>query len=234
VKQILSNLCRASVAAAGVMVAASAAHGEARPLGFETEFDLPGVGAGTAIDALGAVRSRVLDVPSAAAKWEESIGSYLDALVGKQLAVEAPAAEVTAGPDATTEAVVKQELKALAGDDVNDDADADADEVADAKPAAAVEATAVNPLLLAPVLSHPMECEQCRKELEEAAAAQQDADQPAAEAKVDDEVAQQNLADWAADRASGKQSARSASDTASADAEGVFFDDASDDAEPTN
>ena len=234
-KHILGNLCRASVAAAGVMVAASAAHGESKPLGFETEFDLPGLTGGGnnvtgAIDAAGAVRRAVLDVPSAAAKWEESIGSYLDALVGKQAAVEAPAAEVPAGVDATTEAVVKQELEALAADD----ADTDADEDADAKPAAAAEAAPVNPLLLAPVLSHPMECELCRKELEAAAApaADEPAEEAAADAKVDDDAAQQKLADWATARAGEDQGARQSDDTASA--ESVFFDDLSDDAEPTN
>ena len=208
--QVFGKVCRASVAAAGVMVAASAASAESRPLLFETEFDVD-LAAGIA-----AVAPRVgtlsFDVPSAAAKWEESIGAYLEGLVDVEAApaadaapavdaaaadlvarieiqaftvTEAPAAEAGAKP-------LPPEVLVALGFDLADavlEARAAVPAAAQkqgegdaAKPQAAADAR-----LLAPVLSEPMGCPGCAAHAAHAA-------------RVDDAAAWQKLADWAASR----------------------------------
>ena len=109
-KQSISNLCRASVAA-GVVAAASgaAAAAEARPSAFETEFEL-GIAvdcalAGRAAEA-GAtfVAAEKLELAAApAADWEAAIGDYLDRLLA-QPQDAAPADADAAQPEQTDEA----------------------------------------------------------------------------------------------------------------------------------
>jgi hypothetical protein len=227
VKQILGKVCRASVAAAGVVVAASAANAEARPLELETEFDLGHVGAGVTLGASAAVQAAAIDVSSAVGNWQQSIGAYLDGL----LADRTPGVE-TAAPES------KDEPKPQAAVDVDEVIE---EEIAAFKPAEPVKAEAnasakaeeaaalpANPLLLAPVLSHPMDCAECQKLTQQAAA--RDAED--AQSRVDDEVAWQNLADWAgsrlADEAAAAATAAADDDNDVATAESAFFDDVGD------
>jgi hypothetical protein len=214
VKQILGKVCRASVAAAGVVAAASAANAESRPLDLETEFDV-----GT-VDTQAAVKAAAsFDVSSAVGNWQESIGAYLDGLLASRTpGVEAAAPEV------------KTEAKAQATVDVDVLIE---EEIAAFKPAepakveAKVETAAApaTPLLLAPVLSHPMDCTECHKRVEQAAA--EDANR--AESRVDDAAAWQNLADGAQSRVADEAAAASADDDGDvATAESAFFDDLGD------
>jgi len=222
VKQILGKVCRASVAAAGVVVAASAANAESRPLELETEFDLGHLG-GVSLDASAAVKAASLDVSSAVGNWQKSIGTYLDGLLADRTpGVEAAAPEV------------KTEAKGQATVDVDEVIE---DEIAAFKPAEPADAKAeakaeeaaaapANPLLLAPVLSHPMDCAECQKLVQQAAA--KDAED--AQSRVDDAAAWQNLADWAGSRVADEAAASAAADADDdvATAESAFFDDAGD------
>ena len=211
-KLSFSNVCRTSVAAAGVMVAASAVSAESRPLELETEFDLGQLGGGVSLDATAAVKTAAFDVSAAVGNWQDSIGAYLDGLLSSEVTpgVEAPA------PDAKGEADADDLIE---------------EEIAAFKPTESARAeptVEVNPLLLAPVLSHPMNCPECLKLAEQAAAdAQSD---EVEESRVDDAAALQNLADWAgariADQAAANTSAADEADVATA--ESAFFEDAGD------
>ena len=220
-KQIFGNICRASVAAAGVMVATSAASAESRPVLFETEFDLDVFVGGIAFEAP-AVAPQVsapltLDVASAAAGWEQAIGAYLDALLDATEAKEAKSDDAktdAAHADAATQPAPAE--LAVATEVVI--APLVAAEVA------AFTAPAVRPELLAPVLSHPMHCDQCLAHAAEAAAAE-----TASATAVDDDAAWQSLADWAAARAA---ESAPADDALTAESD-FFFDDEPVDNEPT-
>ena len=202
---IWSKVGRASVAAAGVLVATSAASAESRPLQLETEFDL---GLDRVAEAAAAPAAVAVDVSPATTAWEAAIGSYLDALVAR--------AEANPGVQATTE-VTSEAADAAASDlfvalrlePAEESAEEPAAKVeapaAEASTATAKAEAAPNPLLLAPVLSHPATCESCaaavhdgRNEAEQAAAA---APAAPAEARIDDFAAWQKLAHWAAARA---------------------------------
>jgi hypothetical protein len=215
VKLTLSKVCRTSVAAAGVMVAASAAFAESRPLGLETEFDLGHVGGALSLDTTAAVQAAAIDVSTSIGNWQDSIGSYLDGLLSSD---RTPGVE-----GAATE--VKDEPKP--GADVDED-DLIEEEVAAFKPAESVKAepkVEANPLLLAPVLSHPMNCPECLKLAEQAAADAQS--EEIEESRVDDAAALQSLADWAGARVADDVAA-AATDDDVATAESAFFDDAID------
>jgi hypothetical protein len=221
VKQILSKVCRASVAAAGVVVAASAAHAESRPVELETEFDLGHLGGGISLDTSAAVKAAALDVSSAVGNWQESIGTYLDGLLADRTpGIQAAAPEV------------KDEPKPAATIDVDEVIE---EEIAAFKPAVPakpepkaedVATVPANPLLLAPVLSHPMDCPECEKVIQQAAAE----DAHDAVSRVDDDAAWQNLADWAGSRvavdAASATTAPAGDDVATA--ESAFFDDVGD------
>jgi hypothetical protein len=228
VKQILGKVCRASVAAAGVVVAASAASAESRPLELETEFDLGHVGGSAALDPSAPVKAAALDVSSAVGNWQESIGSYLEGLLADRTpGVQAAAPEVKdeAKRAATVDAdeVIEEEIAAFKpAEPVK--AEPQTEAKAKAEGAAAVSA---NPLLLAPVLSHPMDCPECDKLIQQAAAE----DAADAESRVDDEAAWQNLADWAGSRVADAGAAAATAPPENDDvatAESAFFDDAGD------
>ena len=102
-KHVWGKVCAASVAAAGVTAFTPSASAENRPLEFETEFDLGVAPAASAIKAELAT--------TAAAAWEQSIGSYLDRLV--DVAKEVVTQPVAAAPDAV-QAAVDAELTAFA------------------------------------------------------------------------------------------------------------------------
>ena len=230
-KHIFGNICRASVAAAGVMVATSAASAESRPLQFETEFDLDlslnGVAFEAPFQAPQAATPLTLDVSSAAAGWEKAIGAYLDALLESpaeskddakpQAKADAPAAEPTAPPAPAEPASASDKP----------DSPLIAAEVA----AFATPAPAVNPQLLAPVLSQPMHCDQCLAHSAEAAPAETAAAETAPEATIDDDAAWQTLADWAAARAA-ETAADSADEAVTAESD-FFFDVDAAENEPT-
>ena len=199
---IWSKVCRASVAAAGVMVATSAASAESRPLQFETEFDL---GLDRVAEAV-APAAAAPDVSPAPAGWEAAIGSYLDALVARAEvnprvaeSTDDAAAATAEVAYATADAVTADLLVALGLEPAEETAEEPAAK-AEASTASATAEAAPNPLLLAPVLSHPAGCESCaatlhesRKEAEEAAAP--------ADVRIDDFAAWRKLADWASARA---------------------------------
>ena len=185
-KQVFGKVCRASFTAAGVMVAASAASAETRPVQLETEFDLDlGGSIGAAAPALAAPQasSFTLDFSSAAAKWEESIGAYLDGLLAADEAPAPQAQEAKAADDAATDAVIQAEIAAF-----------EQPQPAKAEPATVEPATvepvaqpvALSPQLLAPVLSSPAGCQACCAHL--------------AQARIDDAAAWQKLAEWASSR----------------------------------
>ena len=221
---IWSKVCRASVAAAGVMVATSAASAESRPLQFETEFDL---GLDRVAEAV-APAAVALDVSPAPAAWETAIGSYLDGLIAR--------AEANPGVDASTQdaaTAATAEVRSSSADAVAADlfvalglepAEEIAEETAakvEASTASATAEAAPNPLLLAPVLSHPAGCESCaaalhdsRKEVEQAAVP--------AEVQIDDLAAWQKLADWASARAV-EDAGDAESDDRAVTAESDFF-----------
>ena len=221
-KQILGNLCRASVAAAGVMAAASTASAETKPFEFETEFDVGGIAPAIVPGvATAGAPTIALDVPAAVGNWEQSIGAYLDDVFDTDTD-GLDAAPQPAAPETTVD-VAKDIAEVL-------------DPVVRADVAAfTTPAPEANPLLLAPVLSHPADCEACRK-LVEQAEADESQDQPAAdattEAKVDDTAAWQKLADWASARVAEDEEAAEAAAFDQADvvtAESVFFEDAIED-----
>ena len=238
---IWSKVCAASVAAAGVMVATSAASAESRPLQFETEFDL-------GLDRVAEAVAPAAVAPEVSpAGWEAAIGSYLDALVARAEAspavdatTSAAAAAVAAATEAASaeaDAVTSDLLVALglepAGDIAEEPAAKAEASPAEAAPAAATAEAAPNPLLLAPVLSHPAHCESCtaalhdgRKEVEQAAAAAPAAVPAAAPAdvRVDDFAAWQKLADWAAARAEADADDAGADDQAATAESDFFFD----------
>jgi hypothetical protein len=213
VKLTLSKVCRTSVAAAGVMVAASAASAESRPLELETEFDLGQLG-GASLDTTAPVKTAAFDVSAAVGNWQDSIGAYLDGLLSSEVT---PGVEAAA-QEADADDVIQEEIAAFKPT-----------ESAKAEPR--VEA---NPLLLAPVLSHPNDCPECLKLAEQAAAAEAQSDE-IEESRVDDAAALQNLADWAGARVADQAAAASATADESdvATAESAFFDDATDES-PTN
>jgi hypothetical protein len=214
-KQVLGSIGRASLAAAGVMVATSAANAESRPLAFETEFDL------NLAPTPAPLNIAVPDVT----KWEQSIGAYLDGLLTRDEAAAATSAAEQAAGDPGAESVDT--------DEVVDTDQVVAEDIRAFQPvqaAAAIAPVEANLLLLAPVLSQPMHCEQCDAETTTHA-------QLEAEVKIDDSAAWQKLAEWA--------SARVAEDEAAADfdaavdapfnesdvvtAESIFFEDGTDD-----
>ena len=258
-KQILGNLCRASVAAAGVMVATSAASAESKPLQFETEFDLDLLPGNLSAHAAAAAIDVGLDAAAPSVSgWEQSIGAYLDTLLNAEpKSAPAPATQVDES-DADAAAVIEAEIDAFTATELaaptaqapetkplppellevlgieppaegEEPADvlvavpASAESRPDPKPEAKVEPA--NPLLLAPVLSHPMNCEMCHAHLDAAPAVEQ----AAAPAQVDDAEAWQTLADWAAARAAADttdDNSNDATDTAEAvTAESDFFFD---------
>ena len=222
-KQILGKVCRASVAAAGVMVAASAANAESRPLELETEFDLGHAGGGISLDTAAAVKTAALDVSSAVGGWQDSIGTYLDGLLG---ADRTPGIEEVAEPEANDEAtfdiddVIEEEIAAFKPTEP-----VKAEPKAEEKAEVAAAETPANPLLLAPVLSHPMDCPECQKLIRQAVVD----DAEGAQSRVDDEAAWQNLADWAGSRVADDVAATApADDDDVATAESAFFDDVGD------
>lgn len=249
-KQVFGNVCRASVAAAGVMVAASAASAETGPVQFETEFDLDLAGGAITAGAVNAgaptVSAITLDIASAAAKWEESIGAYLEGLLAADAATgAAPAAEEAKAHDPVTEAVIEEEIEAFAQP-----------ETVEAKPAVTQEAQALPPALK---VALGYDIADAVLELPKAvpAAAQEKAPQPqpatpqpvaalapqllapvlstpmgcescaahrAQQARIDDAAAWQKLAEWASSRA--EEDAGSADDTEEAvAADGDFLFD---------
>ena len=223
-KQKLGNLCRASVAAAGVMAAASTASAESKPFEFETEFDVGGIAPAISPGVAAAGAAIALDVPAAVANWEQSIGAYLEGLLDTD----------TVGLDAVPQPAAPEDKI-----DVAKDIAEVLDPVVQAEVAAfTAPAPEVNPLLLAPVLSHPSDCEACRA-LADQAKADEASDEPTAdaatEAKVDDSAAWQKLADWASARVAEDVAAEAAAfDQADVvTAESVFFEDATDES-PTN
>ena len=237
-KQILNQLCRASITAAGVMVATSAASAESKPVQFETEFDLnlnltPG---GLNLQAPQATRPVTFDVAKAAADWQESIGAYLDTLLEAEPAPAVPSTSRETTPDSTTDAAVKADLAAFAAAEpaATSAAKPLPPEVLEAlglDPADAVLAVPagaksqpdviVNPLLLAPTLSHPTGCDACHH-------GHADPGQPepitsAAGAGVDDAAAWQTLADWASARAAESTQPAGADDAAAFTLDSDFF-----------
>jgi hypothetical protein len=204
VKHLFGNICRASVAAAGVMVATSAASAETRPVQFETEFDLDLSLNGAALEipaaAPQAAAPVALEISKAVDGWEQAIGAYLDALLESDAKVEAKA-EAPAEPTPAANEVIAAEVAAFAA-----------------------PAVTVKPELLAPVLSQPMHCEGCLLHAPEkpAETAAVTAPAPAPVATVDDDAAWQSLAVWAAERTS--DDAEDLTDTAFA-AEAEFFAD---------
>ena len=197
-KHVWRSICQASVAAAGVVVIPSAVSAETKPIEFETEFDLDLAAGAALLPTPGVPQHAAFDLPSVAAQWQESIGSYLDNLL------DAPT------PPAPTE-------PAPASDD-DDEIDAlVAAEVAAFTPAAV--ATHAPQVSLAPVLSHPMECPLCRgagEWIEVTTVAEVPAP---AEGMVDDAAAWERMAEWAPARL-----AADASDADSDDGFDLFFD----------
>jgi hypothetical protein len=157
------------------------------------------------------VKTAAFDVSAAVGNWQDSIGAYLDGLL---------TSERTPGvADAAPQAKDDQEADA---DDVIQE------EIAAFKPAESAKAepnVEANPLLLAPVLSHPNDCPECLK-LSEQAAAEAQSDE-IEESRVDDTAALQNLADWAGARVA-DEAAAAATDDDVATAESAFFDDSID------
>lgn len=219
--RILGNLYRASMAATGVLLATSSASAETKSFDFETEFDLEGL---VAAKVPASVPSGLqLDVSSAAAKWEQCIGVYLDALLDRAT----PAATVDASTEvvAALRAFLNAEIEAFTVAAV-----ATAEPAAEIAQADAPVALVLNPLLLSPVLSHPMDCESCQGESKHAEAAAAPVAEPvssSALAEVDDVAAWQEMADWA--------SARAAEDAGNPDdaTESAYFEIA-DESSPTN
>ena len=216
-KQVLGSICGgiglSSLAAAGVMVATSAANAESRPLAFETEFDLNFAPTPTPAG---------IAAPDVT-KWEQSIGAYLDGLLSADesaaattAAVEAAAEPAGEEPAAAPEiSVIEEDIKAFQPTETAVKADSVA---------------AANPLLLAPILSHPMDCAECRAGAEEAAAAAPVVAPPVA--TVDDTAAWQKLAEWASARVAADRAADEFDEFDTFDvvtAESVFFEDADDD-----
>jgi hypothetical protein len=237
----------ATVAAGAVMVIAAPASAENRPGLFETEFEFDGISAGAAATAQ--VKAAGFDVSSAAAKWEESIGEYLDGLVDEITPVveerQAPADDFVAneveafavadGAKPEVKPLPPEVLEALGIDpaevaeaevqDVLIDVPAKGDDGAEAKPQAAAQAAAaheepaINPLLLAPVLSHPMDCELCRAMGKWTEVGEAEWEAEAGEGLVDDMAAWQKLAEWASARVSGEEATQVGDDVAAVDDE---------------
>jgi hypothetical protein len=145
-----------------------------------------------------------------------------------------PIEAIDAKQDVLVAVPAKAEAKADA--DVDDD-DADDVATAEAKPAAQPEAqpavhveVATNPLLLAPVLSHPSDCELCRagggEWVEVSRADDADGQDVAPEQSfVDDAVAWEKLAEWASSRIAADQQAKPADDVATIDEDGFPITD---------
>jgi hypothetical protein len=205
-KHVWGKVCRASVAAAGVAVFASAANAENRPLEFETEFDLGISPAAAAIKA---------ELAPTAAAWQESIGSYLEQLLdaAKEVAPQlAPVAQ-----DETVQAAVDAELSAFAAAA----AKPLPPELLDVLGIEFVEEDAAPKISLAPYPSEAHDCELCHaagewvevKNAEQAAAP--------AEGLVDDAAAWDKLAEWASSRIEADDA------PAAEDAFDAFFSDSS-------
>jgi hypothetical protein len=233
-----------SLAAAGVVVASSlapvSASAEIKPLQFETEFDLDLTPANLNLTVPAAAADTIhLDLGSAAAKWEQSIGAYLDGLLSADEAAAATTAAEAAAADPTPEAsldeatVVAEDIKAFQPTQAAAKAEAAGNDEPSVKDEPSVNADAVanaNPLLLAPILSHPMDCAGCRAHAEPSAAAAAPTVTP-----VDDADAWQKLAEWASARLAEDRSAGDADDSDGFEAfdvvtaESVFFENADDD-----
>lgn len=203
-KHVFGNLCRASVAAVGVLAVTPAASAETRPLEFETEFDL-GI-AGEAIAA--ALESNVSNISAAATQWEQSIGAYLDGL----LEAAAPALEpAPASGGMPVSEVVDAEVEAFAPVEL-------APPVPQVNPlpqellkVLGDDAAGAPALSLAPAPSHPTGCAMCEAAGEWVEITKAEAAPSPAEGMVDDGDAWQRLAEWA--------SARLAAEDAAADDE---------------
>jgi hypothetical protein len=232
----------ASVAAGAVAVMAASAPAESRPGALETEFEFDVAVPGAAAVAA-EVKGAAVDLSSAVAKWEQSIGEYLDGLIDdaapapevvQPAVAEGPAVDAVVAADIDAFDGAEPEVKPLPPEvlealgidpaevadgkvpDVLVVAPAPVPEKAEARPAAHAEAAA-NPLLLAPVLSHPMDCELCREAGKWAEVSEAEPAPGPGEGLVDDMAAWQKLAEWASARVSGDEAAQAGDDVATAD-----------------
>lgn len=238
-KHVYRKLCRASVAAAGVMVATSAASAETKPLEFETEFDLGAAGVRAGVSAALAMAEA-----QPAAQWEDSITAYLDGLIEKIAPVVEPPPAPAAG-DAAVEALIDAEIAAFAAVDPVTPAaevtplpaellellgvEADGDEADDAVTALAqaraeIPALSLGALTLAPVPSHPLDCDQCHAAGEWIEVKMEEQVAAPADGMVDDAAAWQKLAEWASARLAAETKEDVADDVELAEFELLFGD----------
>lgn len=197
-KHVWQSVWQASVAAGAVFIP-SAVSAETKPVEFETEFDLDLAVGAAALPAPAVPKLAGFDLPSAAAKWQESIGSYLDGLLGAP--TPPPAMEPAPVPD----------------DDEDIDALIAAEVAAFAPAAVAAPAPQIS---LAPVLSHAMDCSLCRGVGEWVEVTNVVDLAAPAEGMVDDAAAWERMAEWASARL-----AADASDDEADDGFDLFFDE---------
>lgn len=206
--RVLNHWHRASITAAGVVLAASGATAETRFLGFETEFDLGAVPTTTTAPAH---NSPVFDEASTAEKWEQAIGAYLDGLADRA-AMSPVVLDTSRDIETALRALVRAEAEAFAPATLADKRLALEVAHVDAPVALSLE-----PALLAPTLSHPMGCPACDSESAHATAALAATTEIAsasADVEIDDDDAWQKMADWAAARATENEAGRLDDDTA--------------------
>ena len=182
-KHVLSKVCAASVAAAGLAAFTSAANAENRPLEFETEFDLGiDVAVAPAVPAANLIQAELATAVSA---WEASIGEYLEQVVGA--AKQAVADPAPAAQDDAVQAAVDAELSALA------------------PPAPTIS--------LAPYLSSDAhDCELCHAEGQWVEVTRVEQAAAPAEGLVDDAAAWEKLAEWASSRIDADETAAAEAD----------------------